>query len=189
MKFDNKLAKPIIDELEEGGSLSESGAEALSRIHDFIDMYECRAFNKWSGCKAKTLYSDGSLWVPKNWVEFFQTEIARDSHGEHGLIVKDKVGLLRFNFWRASQTSMPTNLEEDLWIRTNAYPKYKYLKKVVNPSLKKEHSSSETVWAVTFGQEHELLSEPSLYDKELIYTSLYTPRRIREKGGQLCQIL
>lgn len=185
MKFKNKLAQPIIDELEEGGRISVAGAEELVRVNEIIGMYGYRLFNTWSGCKTKTIYSDGSVWTPKNWVEFFQTEIASSSYGEPAITIRHKVGLLRFNFWRASQTTMPESKEEDLWMRTNTYPAYKYIKKIVRPILNREHRISETIWAATFGQEHELLPEPSPYDKELIYTSLYTPKRLREKGGQL----
>ena len=67
-----------------------------------------------------------------------------------------------------------TKIMEDYWIRNNNYPDYKYLKKMVNPVLNDVCRYSESIWAVTYGQEHGLVHGVSGYDKELIFTKAPT---------------
>jgi len=167
-----KCKKPLIEQIEDEKWISEANVGELRRIFGIVNQYECNPFDEWSEKELEYPTTTDFTWIPTNWVEFFQARIANDCCGEPEESVREQIGLLRFNFWRASVTGMPIKIMEDYWIRNNNYPDYKYLKKMVNPVLKDVCRYSESIWAVTYGQEHSLVHGVSGYDKELIFTGV-----------------
>lgn len=130
------------------GGLTEGGARQILKIKGIINKYNC---NK---CDHHTF---------KDWVSFYQDQIAWGSVNEPVSVIKEKVENFRFNFVHAEMTTMPTREDKERWFKTGIYQPHKIIKGRVNPVLKKEYMVDELEWGLKYAHEHGLDEDPEEY--------------------------
>lgn len=134
------------------GFLTESGARQLLKIGGIISKYQCKPFIEFWGYK-HPVYQD--------WTSYFQSGIGERCIKQSVLRIEEEVDLLRFNFFHAYITNMPTEEEKESWIGSRSFPFHKLLKVVANPVLLKDEME-EICW----GFQYDNKFNPQPYSEE-----------------------